>query len=125
MRGHVRKRGTKWAVVVDVGTTGRRRQRWHSGFDTKRAATAALTEILGRLQKGDYVEPSKVSFGAFLAEYLDAARATLRPGTWEGYRMNVAVYIVPAIGTIPLQAVTPSMLTGLVHGPSTGRASEP
>ncbi len=52
MRGHVRKRGNTWSVVVDLGTdeNGRRRQKWHSGFRTKRDATGGLTEILARLQ---------------------------------------------------------------------------
>jgi len=42
MRGHIRKRGKSWAVVVDVGRdeSGRRYQRWHGGFTTKREATA-------------------------------------------------------------------------------------
>ncbi len=114
MRGHIRKRGNTWAVVVDVGhdENGRRRQRWHSGFDTKRDASRALTEILGRLQRQEYVEPSKQTLRAFLAEYLHAARTTLRPGTWQSYATNVDAYIVPKLGTVPLQAVTPSMLTG-------------
>jgi Arm DNA-binding domain len=40
MRGHVRKRGTTWTVVYDEGhdENGRRRQRWKSGFATRREA---------------------------------------------------------------------------------------
>ena len=45
MRGHIRKRGKKWAVVLDVGRDekGRRKQRWHSGYRTRREAQAGLT----------------------------------------------------------------------------------
>lgn len=114
MRGHIRRRGQGWVVIVDVPHgDGRRRQRWHSGFATKRAASAALVEILSRLQKGDYVEPSKQTLAAFLEEYLQAARATLRPGTWEGYRASLAAYITPTMGDTPLQHVTPAALTAL------------
>lgn len=128
MTGHTRRRGKKWAVVVDLPhAEGQpRRQKWHSGFATKRAAEAALTEILGRLQRGDYVQPSRATLAAFLGEYLQAARTTLRPATWEGYRASLEVYVIPRLGDVPLQGVTPAALTAmyadlLAHG----RANRP
>ncbi len=83
MRGHIRRRGEKWVVVVDTGydENGRRKQKWHSGFDTKRDASKALTEILGRLQSGLYVEPSKETLTHFLRGWLAAIRPKLRPST--------------------------------------------
>lgn len=33
MKGHIRKRGTKWCIIVDIGAdseTGKRRQKWFS-----------------------------------------------------------------------------------------------
>lgn len=39
MKGHVRKRGSKWVFVVDVGRdekTGKRIRKWFSGYDTKK-----------------------------------------------------------------------------------------
>lgn len=39
MKGHVRKRGSKWCFVLDLGkdeTTGKRQQKWFSGFATKK-----------------------------------------------------------------------------------------
>ena len=52
MGGHIRKRGTEWAVVVDVGhgENGPRNQRRYSAYPKRREAQAALTEILGRSQ---------------------------------------------------------------------------
>ena len=69
MRGHVRKRISKWCVVVDVGydENGKRRQKWHSGFDRRKDAERKLTEILGRLESGAYVEPSKAPHFALQA----------------------------------------------------------
>ncbi len=128
MTGHVRRRGRKWCVVVDLPhAEGQpRRQKWHSGFATKRSAEAALTEILSRLQKGDYVEPSRQTLGAFLEEYLQAARTTLRPATWEGYRASLAAYVVPTLGATPLQHVTPAALTSMYADLlANGRANRP
>lgn len=127
MRGHIRKRGSKWVVIVDVGPdqNGRRKQRWHSGFYTKRDASRALTEILGRLQLGAYVEPSRQTLADFLREWLPAVQVTLRPSTFASYRANVETHIIPHLGTIPLQNLTPATLNGfyaeLLQGARTGR----
>jgi hypothetical protein len=70
MRGHVRKRGNKWAVVYDEGRdeNGKRIQRWQSGNKTRRDAERGLTEILGRLEQGSYAQPSSKTVADFLAE---------------------------------------------------------
>ena len=118
MRGHIRRRGQKWAVVVDVSPdeSGRRRQRWHSGYDTRRAAQKELAEILGRLQDGAYVEPHKVTIASFMREWLEARRAQLRPSTWHGYRKNLEAHVVPHLGSVPIQQLTPQRLNGFYAG---------
>ena len=115
MRGCITKRNKTWAIVIDLGRddTGRRRQRWQSGFTTKREATAALTELLGRVQAGTYIEPSKRTLAVFLKEWLASMRATVRPSTWEAYRMLAEVHIMPALGTVPLQRLTTAQLNAL------------
>lgn len=116
MRGHVRKRGSTWAVVVDVGRDehGRRHQKWHSGFRTKREAGEALTEILGQLSTGQYVAPSKLTVRLFLEdEWLPAIRGRLRPLTFESYAGNVRNHIVPRLGSLRLQQLTPSMINSM------------
>lgn len=116
MRGHIRKRGSTWAVVVDIGRDehGRRRQKWHSGFRTKREASGALTEILGQLSTGQYVTPSKLTVRLFLEdEWLPAIRGSLRPLTFESYAGNVRNHIVPRLGSLRLQQLTPSMINSM------------
>ena len=77
MRGHVRKRGSKWVVIYDEGrdANGRRIQRWQSGFKTRRDAERGLTEILGRLEQGSYAQPSNKTVSEFLAAWLEARLA--------------------------------------------------
>jgi integrase len=115
MRGHVRKRGSTWCVVVDVGRNerGKRVQKWHSGFGRRKDAERALTEILGRLESGAYVEPSKLTVRGFLEdEWLPAVRASLRPLTFESYELNI-VRVVDSIGSVRLQQLTPAVLNRL------------
>jgi integrase len=114
MRGHVRKRGKSWCVVVDVGRdpeTGKRRQSWRSGFRTRRDAERGLTEILGRLEGGAYVEASRETVADFLREWLTAIEARgLRPNTLATYRMLAEKHLIPRIGSVPLQKLSASHL---------------
>jgi integrase len=117
MRGHVRKRGSKWCVVVDVGRdpdTGQRRQKWHSGFVRRKDAEYALTRILGQLGDAAYVEPSKLPVGEYLTgRWLPAIRTRVRPSTWDSYRRNVERHLVPRIGHKRLQRLTGDQLSGM------------
>lgn len=116
MRGHIRKRGATWSVVVDVGMdeNGKRAQRWRSGFATRKEAERALTETLQALQTGSYIEPSTATVRQFLEEqWLPAIRTTVRSTTYLSYEMYVRLYLGPALGTKRLQQVTPADLNAL------------
>ena len=116
MRGHVRKRGSTWTVVVDVGRdeNGKRRQTWKGGFRTRRDAERSLTELLGRLECGTFVEPSRLTVADYLAEWLAAIEARgLRPATLSSYRMFVEKHLTPRLGSIPLQGLSASHLNAV------------
>jgi hypothetical protein len=68
MRGAVvqKPKGTGRCYVVldlDRDGTGRRRQKWHSGFRTKREAEKDLTALLAAHDTGTYVAPQKITMG--------------------------------------------------------------
>jgi integrase len=111
MRGHIRKRGRKWVVVVDVGRheNGKRKQRWYSGFDKRGDAEERLVEILGQLRTGTHVESTRMTLAEFLTkEWLPARRASLRPSTCESYERNIRVHVERRdVGNEPLQGVEP------------------
>lgn len=119
MRGHIRRRGKRedsWAIVVDLGpdpATGRRRQKWHAFRGNKKAAEAELRRILGELDKGTYVEPVKVTLGAFLDQWLAARRPDLAYRTWQGYSTNVNRHIKPSLGQVRLSALKPIQIQQL------------
>ena len=75
MRGHIHKRVRKnrsgkettlWYVVVDIGTDaeGRRRQKWHGGFATRREAEVARAKIVNDLHTGSYVPPDRIMYAS-------------------------------------------------------------
>jgi integrase len=112
MRGHVRKRGQKWAFVVDVGRdeSGKRIQRWHSGFERRKEAEHALSDALAGLRAGTYVEPSKLTLAGFVRdEWLPQVQHKVRPSTYRSYQ-GLLGHLLPAIGHVELRNVTPPML---------------
>ncbi|MGH8985359.1 MAG: tyrosine-type recombinase/integrase [Acidimicrobiia bacterium] len=113
MRGSVIKRGDSWSVVIDAGrgADGKRIRKWHSGFATRKEAERARTEILSRVDRGTYVEPSRQVLGEFLVqEWLPAIQARIRPSTWDSYARNLRLHVVPALGSERLQSITPARL---------------
>jgi integrase len=99
----------RWYVLVDVpaGPDGKRRRRGVGGFKTKREAKAAEAEALRRIRDGVFVEPSRLTVGAYLGEmWLPSMASQVRATTLGGYRHNVRAYIVPRLGDIPLQRLT-------------------
>jgi integrase len=115
-RGTVIKRGSTYSVVLDLGRgpDGRRVRKWHSGYRTKKDAQRAQDELLAALGRGVYVAPSKRATGAFLREdWLPGLRSQVRPSTWAEHRSKVEVHLVPAIGQVPLQQLTPGHLNAL------------
>ncbi len=93
--------------------TGRRRQKWHSGYPTKRAAQAALADLIGSVNHGVYVAKSRQTVAEFAAEWLAAITPTVRPATLYSYTRNLRLHVVPYVGTAPLVAVDAGTLNGL------------
>ena len=108
-RGSVRKRGSTWTVVLDVGpdpVTGGRRQTSKGGYRTRKAAEAALRELSAAVDARRYVERSTTTVGDYLDEWLEVVQPRLRPTSWSSYRQAVA-HIKGRIGAVPLQSLVP------------------
>lgn len=121
MQGHIRKRGRKWAVVVDIGRVPKtdrdgnpvlgadgkqlmvRKQRWYSGYDRKQDAADALPDILKQGKSGAPTKRAKNVEEYLTDVWLPAIKIRTRPSTYDSYRRNVAGYIVPRIGGIRLR----------------------
>ena len=116
MRGSVIKKGDRWYVKIELDVdpaTGRRRQKWHSGFNTKREAERARIDLLSKFDRGEYVEPTHQTVGEYLAEWLRAIEHTVRPSTFESYERNVRNHVIAHIGSTRLTKVDAVVLNGL------------
>lgn len=115
MQGSVRKyegkRGTSWTYIIDVGrgADGKRMQRWRRGFSTRKAAEEAMQLELHQRRSGTYIEKSAETVGELLDRWLDTvARHKVKATTLEDYTLTVRKHLKPALGTIPVQALTPA-----------------
>lgn len=115
-RGNVRKRGATWTYYLYVTAgDGQRRQVSKGGFRTRKEAEAARITALGSLQNGTWVRPERVTVREFLEEEWLPTQAppTLEGSTYRSYKRNVRLHVVPHIGGIALQQLTPLDLTAM------------
>jgi integrase len=117
MQGHIRKRGkNRWAVVLSLGRdpeTGKKTQRWYSGFRTEREAVAKRTQLLADFQAGSWTPPTKITTGAFLESWLERyAKGAVGPVTFSNYQHLIRRFIIPDLGPIPLGRLGPQAIQG-------------
>jgi len=122
MRGHVRKRGTKWCFVLDVGRdeAGKRSQKWFSGFRTKKEAEQAMAAKMQEVNTGNFTESSHETFGAYIQRWLDDKQSQVRPSTYRSYEWLVRCHIVPNIGHIRITDLRPQHLQTMYRKLSEG-----
>jgi integrase len=116
VRGSVVKRGNGYSVVVELDRdpiTGKRRQKWSSGYRTKRDAERGLSEIVASLHAGTYVEPTKQTVREYLKDWLAAIEPTIRPSTHYSYARNLRLHVLPRLGSVQLRRVDAGMLNAL------------
>lgn len=124
MRGHIHKREHKgkngktvrWYVVVDVGRdeAGRRQQKWHGGFKTRREAEQALTELVRSVEQQTYVAPKRMTLTEFVrTEWLPTMRTQVKASTWDSYQRNLEHHVLPTLGGRVMQQITAGHLNAL------------
>jgi hypothetical protein len=93
--------------------TGKRRQR-SKAFKTKKEAEKALAEWLVEIERGTAVIGSKMTVGEYLSYWLETiARHRVRETSFAACGTTIRTHIVPAIGSVPLQRLTPAAVQEL------------
>lgn len=106
-----------WPIIIDYGRvnvvdpdTGRvvrKRKRKHLTVrGTRREAMRKVHEIAADVNRGQYVEPSQMTFGEVLVEYLDGIREKRAVRTIETYESDIRNHIMPKLGEIRVQQLT-------------------
>jgi integrase len=127
-RGHgegsvYQRADVRWVATLDLGWHGGSRVRRSFYAKTRKGASERLQQALREAQAG--VIPGKRSdtVGSYLADWLEAITASVRPLTHRRYRQIVEHQLIPQLGRIPLSKLQPaeveSMLRSLELAPRT------
>lgn len=134
MRGHIAKKGKKYYIVLDLGkdeATGKRRQKWVSGYDLKREAEKALPSVLLKYQDGiseeEGVKPEVImkkpiegqkeheTIEQMMLKWLQDKFHSVEYNTWLSYKSTTLNNIIPHIGQIRINELTTEDLQKLYN----------
>jgi integrase len=105
---------------LDIGRdpiTGKRRQKLMSGYATKREAERAAAEMSTEFERGNVsISANKDTLGSFMKEYLETTlRNEIERNTYEGKVAIMNNHVVPNIGKLKLQKITPMDIQKFVN----------
>jgi len=110
------KDGTlSYDVIVsykDAGT-GKWKQIWKTASGSRKADTLK-TKLLGEVDKGNYIKPSKITVAVHLEEWLKGSiRSTVSPSTQELYTVLCKKHLIPSLGSLRLSQLRPQHIQKL------------
>jgi integrase len=114
--GAITERGpNKWRLRLEgpAGADGRRRQYSITVNGSKADALRALREQVRAQEFGGFVRPTRQTFGAYLAEWLDRHAAHVTALTRHGYARLIRNYLAPTVGGVELQRLEAGHLSDL------------
>ncbi len=99
-----REDGT-WQGYVTVGydTEKKKSKKKYFSGKTRKSVQEKINEVAGKVQKGTYKEAEKIKVADWFNVWIDEYQKTsLRPTTWESYKMQIDKHILPSIGHLRL-----------------------
>lgn len=113
MKGYVTRKGNNWYAVIYDGldpNTGKERRRWHpAGPD--RDTAEALASRLAADARARHGTRSRLTLAGHVARtWLPRKARQLEPGTIDGYKRQLRLYILPDLGPIALRSLRPETI---------------
>jgi len=110
MRGGIHKKGNKYYAVlydgIDPGT-GRKRRSWIPAGTRRSDAEKVLAAEIKRRHDGEPIPTEKLTVGQYLTDrWLPIQKSRVRASTFDSYRRNIDLHVLPAIGRRPLEKLT-------------------
>ena len=110
MRGYVTKKGKKYYVVIYDGidpATGKEKRRWVAAGNRRDDADKLVTELTKRSHRGETVVSEKLTLGQYLTtRWLPVQESRWRASTYDSYRRNIDLHVIPALGERLLDRLT-------------------
>jgi integrase len=117
MRGYVVKKGKSYYAVVYDGVdpgTGKEKRKWVSAGRRRSDAEKLVTDLVKRRNQGVSVATEKLTLGEYLTgRWLPIQESQIRKSTFDSYRRNIELHVLPALAKMPLEKLTASDLDAL------------
>ncbi|MCZ2111877.1 MAG: site-specific integrase [Dehalococcoidia bacterium] len=111
MRGGIQKKGNRYYAVVYDGVdpgTGKKRRTWIPAGTRRSDAEKILAEEIKRRHDGEPIPTEKLTFGQYLTDrWLPIQKSRVRHSTYDSYRRNIDLHVLPALGRRPIERLTP------------------
>ena len=123
------KAGTVYDVNIKyTGQDGKKKSYAKKGFATKKEATQHEAEMKAKLANPIYspvvASQGKQTVKEYLEEWVENhGKTNLRPSTFAGYKSHIRNHIVPYIGHVQLNQLTPAMLATICLTPQAAQES--
>ena len=92
----------KWMAQLDLGWRDGKRVRRSLYAQTRREVVEKLKAARKAVDAGLTPTSDRLTVAAYLADWLDANRSTVRPSTWTRYAGMVRTHHIPRLGRLPL-----------------------
>ncbi|HZM90452.1 MAG TPA: N-terminal phage integrase SAM-like domain-containing protein [Blastocatellia bacterium] len=115
MANYVERNGKIYARKVYRDSKGKKKQIWRVA-ESRSDAKQIVREIENELQRGTESFENRDTLNEFLDKFLDTAKQTVSPRTYEDYVGLFRLYVRPALGTKKLSAVQPLEVQKFVNG---------
>ena len=125
-----RKNGIAWEITVELPrdpVTGERIRKYKSVKNvTKKEAEQIMRKMIDEIEKGYYVENSKITITEWVNTWMDVyIESNVSPTTKSRYRGMIDRYIIPVIGHVQVQHLNTltvqKWVNGLKISPSSGK----
>jgi integrase len=98
----------------ELRETDERRRETKGGFATRREAQATMSKVAVAVEERTHVMNSRLTLREYLTkEWLPAIEHTIRPTTYRSYVAHVECHILPALGSVQLQKLSPAQINAL------------
>ena len=113
MKGSIVKRGKdRYAIILELkDDSGKRRRKWHTFHGSKREADDECTRLVGAVNGGLYIEPSKTTLTEYLDKWLISVKPNVTPKSHQRYEEICTKNIAPLIGSVILAKLKPQQLS--------------
>ena len=97
-------------IELEPSTDGRRRRESHTVRGSLEQAKDKRAQLVAERSRGQYVGRSAQQLGDWLESWLGWKRSQVSERTWERYASLLRSSVIPALGTMRLQDLTPQHL---------------